>query len=120
MDLRARFFVRVPLLAAATALCIGVGSQRAFAQAREMTVAADTQHVTIKVAGMYCASCEATVHTMLKRTRGVYSAAVDVKRGLAVIAYDPNRTTPQTLADVINRLGYKATLPPADKAKAGH
>ena len=80
---------------------------------------ADTQRVTIKVAGMFCESCEATVHAMLKRTRGVYSAKVDVKRGEAVVAYDPKQTTPQALADVINRLGYKATLPPATKAQTG-
>lgn len=82
-------------------------------------MAPDTQHVTIKISGMYCESCEASVRTMLKRTRGVYSATVDVKLGLATVAYDPRQTTPQRLADVVNRLGYKATVAAPTKAAAG-
>ena len=97
-------------------MAIGSTAQRANAQTPTATVSVDTQHVTINVSGMYCASCETTVHTMLKRTRGVYSATVDVKRGAATIAYDPKATTPKALADVINRLGYKARLPRGDKA----
>jgi copper chaperone CopZ len=77
---------------------------------------ADTQRVAISVAGMFCESCEASVRTMLKRTKGVYSATVDVKRGLATVLYDPKETSPSALAEVINRLGYKATLPAPNKA----
>jgi len=79
-------------------------------------VVADTQRVTIKVTGMFCESCAVTVRAMLKRTDGVHSATVDAKRGEAIIAYDPAKTTPQALADVIDRLGYKASLPTANKA----
>lgn len=75
------------------------------------TLAADTQRVAINVSGMYCASCETTVRTMLKRSPGVIAAEVNVDRGLAVVTYDSAKTTPAKLADVINRLGYKATLP---------
>jgi copper chaperone CopZ len=81
-------------------------------------VVADTQRVTIKVTGMFCESCEASVRTMLKRTPGVFAATVDAKRGEVVVAYDPAKTTPQALVDVINRLGYKATLPAATKTEA--
>lgn len=82
-------------------------------QARPTTTAPDTRRVTIKVAGMSCASCEATVRTMLTRSPGVISAQVNVEKGIAVVTYSANRTTPTKLADVINRLGYKATLPRA-------
>ena len=79
-----------------------------------------TRHVAIKVSGMFCASCEATVRTMLTRTAGVRSADVNVGKGLATVEYDPKVTTPAKLADVINRLGYTATLPVADgKASLG-
>ena len=95
-----------------------VVSPRAVAASPVLTAAvADTQHLAIKVTGMFCESCEATVRAMLKRSVGVYSAVVDVKRGLATVTYDPQKTTPAALADVINRLGYKATLP-SIKAKA--
>jgi copper chaperone CopZ len=78
-------------------------------------VVADTQRVTIKVTGMFCESCAVTVRAMLKRTDGVQSATVDGKRGEAVVSYDPTKTTPQALVDVINRLGYKASFPTASK-----
>ena len=100
-------------------LAITPGSHGAVRPAATPAAVADTQRVSIKVAGMFCESCEATVRTMLKRTPGVYSAKVDVKRGEAIVAYDPKQTTPQALADVINRLGYKATLPPAAPTHTG-
>jgi mercuric ion binding protein len=75
------------------------------------TFAVDTQRVAINVAGMYCANCETTVRTMLKRSPGVIAAEVNVDRGVALVTYDSARTTPAELAEVINRLGYKATLP---------
>lgn len=83
------------------------------AQGRTTTTAPDTRRIAINVAGMYCASCETTVRTMLKRSPGVISAQVNVDKGIAVVTYSASRTTPAKLADVINRLGYKATIPRA-------
>ena len=101
-------------------LTVGTAAPRATgAFVMNPAVVADTQHVTIKVAGMFCESCETSVRVMLKRTPGVYSVKVDSKRGEAIVAYDAKQTTPQALADVINRLGYKATLPPADPTHSG-
>src|SRR5438132_334325 len=73
-----------------------------------------TRHVAINVSGMYCESCEATVKAMLNRTAGVISAKVDVAKGLATVSYDAATTNPAKLAAVINALGYKATVPPAE------
>ena len=116
--------LRAPMLlaafvAATVSLTVGTVPRSAGALVGNPAVVADTQRVTIKVAGMFCESCEASVRAMLKRTPGVYSATVDVKRGEAIVAYDPKQTTPQALADVINRLGYKATLPPAAPTHTG-
>ena len=116
--------LRAPMLltafvAATVSLTVGTVPRSAGALVGNPAVVADTQRVTIKVAGMFCESCEASVRAMLKRTPGVYSATVDVKRGEAIVAYDPKRTTPRALADVINRLWYKATLPPAAPTHTG-
>ena len=116
--------LRAPMLltafvAATVSLTVGTVPRSAGALVVSPAAVADTQRVTIKVAGMFCESCEASVRAMLKRTPGVYSATVDVKRGEAIVAYDPKQTTPQALADVINRLGYKATLPPAAPTHTG-
>lgn len=125
MEFRTHRF-RVALRLGACAIVAASAASLAFARRTSndrvavATISADTQHVTIAVSGMYCESCEATVHAMLKRTRGVYSATVDVNRGLATVAYDPKQTTPPVLADVISRLGYKATLPqPTGRPTAG-
>ena len=95
-------------------------SQPVAATSNRADIPVATRHVAIKVSGMFCASCEATVRTMLTRTAGVRSADVNVGKGLATVEYDPKVTTPAKLADVINRLGYTATLPVADaKASLG-
>lgn len=70
----------------------------------------DTQHVVLAVKGMYCASCERTVATMLRRTAGVVRADVSVERGEATVSYDSARTSPEQLAQVVKALGYDASV----------
>jgi len=119
--LGARNFASSVLLAACAVSVFALSPARAQspapAPAAKTAAAADTQRVTIKVTGMFCESCEASVRAMLKRADGVHSATVDAKRGEAIVAYDPAKTTPQALVDVITRLGYKASLPTGNKAK---
>ena len=115
-----KFAASVLLAACAVSLCAvasALAQSPAPASAAKTVVVADTQRVTIKVTGMFCESCAVTVRAMLKRTDGVQSATVDGKRGEAVVSYDPTMTTPQALVDVINRLGYKASLPTASKVR---
>lgn len=71
---------------------------------------ADTQHVVLRVKGMYCASCESTVAAMLRRTPGVVTANVNVTRGEAAVTYDSARTSPTKLVNVITSLGYTASV----------
>lgn len=117
-------------LAAGLTLVVVVGAVAAMSKTRERpsntsaptrlaaaSTASDTERVAIGVAGMYCASCETTVRTMLKRTPGVIATEVNVDSGRALVTYDATRTTPAKLADVINRLGYKATLPAPETPK---
>lgn len=119
--LGAQKFAASVLLAACavslSAVASALAQSPAPGSAAKTAVVADTQRVTIKVTGMFCESCAVTVRAMLKRTDGVQSATVDGKRGEAVVSYDPTKTTPQALVDVINRLGYKASLPTASKVR---
>lgn len=73
----------------------------------------DTSRVVLRVKGMFCTSCEHTVAAMLARTPGVVRAQVSVKRGDAVVLYDPARTSAPALIAVIERLGYHAAVSPA-------
>ena len=73
-----------------------------------ITAAAFTKTVTIKVAGMKCAKCSASVSKALKATEGVEDAQVSSEKGEAVIKYDDQKLTEAKLREVINSTGFKA------------
>lgn len=73
---------------------------------------ADSQRVVLDVKGMYCASCEQTVVTMLRRTAGVIRAEVSIQHGEATVSYDSTRTSPAQLVQVVKSLGYTASVKP--------
>lgn len=73
-----------------------------------MTAAAFTKTVTIKVDGMKCAKCSASVSKALKATDGVESAEVSSEKGEAVIKYDDSKLDEAKLHEVINSTGFKA------------
>lgn len=78
-----------------------------------ITAVAFTKTVTIKVEGMKCAKCSASVTKALKATEGVEDAQVDSKTGAAVIKYDDQKLTEAKLREVINSTGFKTVEEPA-------
>lgn len=77
-----------------------------------ITAAAFTKTVTIKVEGMKCAKCSASVTKALKATDGVEEAQVSSEKGEAVIKYDDQKLTETKLREVINSTGFKAVEQP--------
>jgi len=77
-----------------------------------ITAAAFTKTVTIKVEGMKCAKCSASVTKALKATEGVQEAQVSSDKGEAVIKYDDQKLTETKLREVINSTGFKAVEQP--------
>ena len=73
-----------------------------------ITAAAFTKTVTIKVDGMKCAKCSASVTKALKATEGVEDAQVSSEKGEAVIKYDDQKLNEAKLREVINSTGFKA------------
>ena len=73
-----------------------------------ITAAAFTKTVTIKVDGMKCAKCSASVTKALKATEGVEDAQVSSDKGEAVIKYDDQKLDEAKLREVINATGFKA------------
>ena len=73
-----------------------------------ITAAAFTKTVTIKVDGMKCAKCSASVSKALKATEGVEDAQVSSEKGEAVIKYDDQKLNEAKLREVINSTGFKA------------
>ena len=77
-----------------------------------ITAAAFTKTVTIKVEGMKCAKCSASVSKALKATEGVQEAQVSSEKGEAVIKYDDQKLSETKLREVINSTGFKAVEQP--------
>src|ERR1043166_9340417 len=73
-----------------------------------ITAQAFTKTVTIKVEGMKCAKCSASVSKALKATEGVEDAQVSSDKGEAVIKYDDQKLNETKLREVINSTGFKA------------
>ena len=76
-----------------------------------ITAAAFTKTVTIKVEGMKCSKCSASVTKALKATEGVQDAQVSSDKGEAVIKYDDQKLSETKLREVINSTGFKAVEP---------
>ena len=79
-----------------------------------ITAAAFTKTVTIKVQGMKCEKCSASVTKALKATDGVEDAQVSSDKGEAVIKYDDQKLTETKLREVINSTGFKAVEQPSN------
>ena len=69
---------------------------------------AATKTVTIRVEGMTCNMCSASVTKALKATDGVEQVEVSHEKGEAVIQYDDQKVTEAKLREVINGTGFKA------------
>jgi copper chaperone CopZ len=89
---------RVPVLLGLI-LVLSLGTISAFAA---------TKTTTIRVEGMKCNHCSASVTKALKATAGVESVEVSSEKGEAVIQYDDQKVTEAKLREVINSTGFKA------------
>ncbi len=67
---------------------------------------------TLKVSGMVCSACSATVEKTAKKLDGVIAATANQPKGTAEITYDPAKTTPETIARAVQKkTGFKVELP---------
>ncbi|MDT7778671.1 MAG: copper chaperone [Acidobacteriota bacterium] len=77
-------------------------------------VSAATRKSTIRVEGMHCKMCSASVTKALKATAGVEKVEVSAEKGEAVIQYDDEKVTEAKLREVINGTGFKAVEEKSD------
>jgi Cu2+-exporting ATPase len=71
-----------------------------------METITDSHKITLPVTGMSCASCAASVESMLKHTSGVADAGVNYANQSVWIDYDPQLTTLPELDKVLQGVGY--------------
>ncbi len=62
--------------------------------------------VELKVTGMTCNHCKATVEKALSSIKGVSRAVVDLGHGKVTISYDTNQTGVDALKAAIETAGY--------------
>ena len=65
-----------------------------------------TDHQTLRISGMHCASCVSRVEEALAGIPGVSQAVVSLEPGLARVAFDSAAVAPARLAEAIRDLGY--------------
>ena len=65
--------------------------------------------VTLKVDGMTCGGCVASVTRVLKATPGVSDAVVELAAKRATVTFDPARTSVPALKSAIDDAGYAAS-----------
>ena len=72
------------------------------------TVSAATRTVTIRVEGMHCQNCAASLEKKLKATAGVKAVRVSFEKKEAWVKFDDRRISVAQIREVINSTGYKA------------
>ncbi len=75
-----------------------------------------TEKLQIKVGGMSCSFCVASITKALERMDGVRHAHVNLAHEEALIAYDPTQVTPAQLQETLRDLGY--TVHDAEKVRS--
>ncbi len=65
--------------------------------------------VTLKVEGMHCDGCAATIQALIERNGGVRKAAVSFSDGEARVLYDPRSVTEEQLTTAIEKGGFRVT-----------
>ncbi|NWG31430.1 MAG: heavy-metal-associated domain-containing protein [Rhodocyclaceae bacterium] len=63
---------------------------------------------TIKITGMSCGGCTASVTKVLTETAGVAKVEVQLTPGQATVEYDPARVTREALCAAIEDAGFGA------------
>jgi copper chaperone len=64
----------------------------------------------LKISGMHCGHCVATVEQALQKVAGVYGASVDLEHGSADVDYDDTQAQPAALVSAVTGAGYGAEV----------
>ena len=64
------------------------------------------ENVTLRVDGMTCGGCVASVERVLKAVPGVVAVKVQLSPGLAEVNFDPARTQVAALKTAVEAAGY--------------
>jgi copper chaperone len=66
--------------------------------------------ITMKIGGMTCGGCAATVTRVLRAVKGVKSVDVSLERAAAAIEYDPGAANREQLKAAVEGAGFDASF----------
>ncbi|XP_004648160.1 copper-transporting ATPase 1 [Octodon degus] len=69
-----------------------------------------TQETVINIDGMTCNSCVQSIEGVISKKKGVKSIQVSLENSNGTIEYDPLLTSPETLKEAIEDMGFDAAL----------
>nr|CAB3224695.1 copper-transporting ATPase 2 [Phallusia mammillata] len=75
----------------------------------------DVERCFISITGMTCASCVGNIERNIGREEGIVSILVGLMSGRAEVKFHPSIVTPQRIADLIEELGFGATVHEGDR-----
>ena len=88
----------------------------AVAAIRDLGYGVDTVKKTFPLTGMSCASCAASVESMLKAQPGVIKAGVNYANSTASVEYVPGIAHTEDLKKAIQSIGYDLVIDESDEA----
>ena len=76
------------------------------------------KETVIFIGGMTCQSCVCHVESMLSQKLGVKLVKVSLEQKFGFVRYDPSFTSPASLADVVDDVGFEASLDDSETLSA--
>ncbi len=64
----------------------------------------------LSVDGMWCPACAWVIENTLLKHRGVFNASCNFSTDRVILSYDPVKTSPLQISNVINTLGYRLSI----------
>lgn len=83
---------------------------RAVSKIRELGYDVVPSEVKLTIEGMLCASCVARIEAELRKTMGILEASVNLTTKTARVSYLESLIRPEEIREIINRIGYKASI----------
>jgi Cu+-exporting ATPase len=98
----------------------GKGLEQSFREVSMDTIGEEfLLRAQFNVSGLNCASCVAKVEKHLKKKSGVHSARVALLAGKAEVKYNPEKISPEIIAQEVNSLGFTAEYLPEASSGGG-
>lgn len=80
-------------------------------------MASDIRHISLRIGGMTCISCQQRIENALQKTKGICKAKVSYSKGTADVDFDTQQISESKIKDVIEETGYSVLKEHTDNAQ---